>query len=259
LRRRSYGNKAVEDIGDFVAHPDERDEGASHRGIQNFLRIFRFHWLGFGTEEDKRARTHQQLAEAAFATLETVGPAEVKKRLGVGQSSARKILKRALARVFKLDTGFIAANLTQQENKILRHFTSRLVSFPAFTDAEVEKQFLVCLAKNGLIESVPTNPIPELREKLAIFTIRALHLGVVIVGNDRAILQGGCDPHGEAGAIGIWATMSVSETKPTHRAMTAVYMCGLDPERWLDPQLANTPIWPFPLEVGPAGKLQMLQ
>lgn len=262
LRRRTYGNHAVDDIGDFVAHADERNGGVAWRGAKHFAD------MAVSFVSNVRPTPSMSPLEAitlrAWGALNAMPPDEILRDTGLGQDAVKKIIKRGLKRLYYFNGELVLApGLTPREQQIFEHFTTILVSRPAFTDEELERQFINALVKNRLVAKHPSKPTPNLRENLALFALEAMHLTRLLLPRyGEALLK--------AGHLGGMSEddppfLSVSVSVPLHRidnpsfVVSPIFTTGLDARLWCEPPLISTPFWDFPLEINSSGRLQMFK
>jgi hypothetical protein len=254
LRGRSYGNHAVAEVGDFVAHSDERDKGISWRKIRGLTDLLAFH---FPMNDLQMPRTHAQLSAAALAALEAYGPEDVKKTTGMGYAKAKHTLVKALKYVFPLGDKFtVAPGLSEAEQKLLKHYTSVIPVREAFTEHELVRQFLVALTKNKMIQ--PGAFSGKFVPQIALFTMLQMHQTAIALPEGRTAMLYITHEHGgDSPFLAVSAHLPIPEA-PSGTLSMNIFKTSLKPEDWCDPELMELHPWDFPLHLGASGKLEML-
>lgn len=259
LRTRSFGNKAVADLGDFVAHSDERDKGITHRGVQRFFDQADFK-MPFPDGVVRPSVTVAQLTASVWGAFESYGPQRIKSKFHLGQSNARKELTIALATVTAADGKKISISrpLTPIQAHLLQHFSSLIVPQVAFDEKELSSQLMTSLAKNHLTDGYRDAP-QEMREFVSLYVIEKMHFTNIVLSDGRRI-------HLEAGITELegsdrLSVRAVGPVGPFNLALI-IYLTTLDPREHCDAVLLPgerlESCWNFPLEIGPTGKLQRL-
>jgi hypothetical protein len=265
LRERSYGNRAVADIGDFVAHSDERGKGIAWQGAQWLFEQIRFMAPRIqGQAKDNPPGSVTGFKEAIRGAFELTRPDKVRADFGLGQSAVRKLLNSALAACTGLDGKrlVISRLLSPDERRVISHFGNLLVVSPAFTDEILSQQLLVALVKNKLIPPSAKALTPAFRDFVALFAIEKMHLSKIrLRSGGAADLFASIDATSNGTRVlQVMARAQVDLNNIANIFGMPIYSTRLVAEEWCDPSMlqATTSGWNEPLEIGPNGKLQML-
>ena len=254
LRGRSFGQVAVKEVGDFVAHADSRDKGEARRALGGLSTVFNFH---FRRNDLQETRPYSEFVAAARASFDSETPAEIRNRFGISQRKGKAALERALSRTFPLGKGFRISRtaLTTKELEVLKHFTSILHVRPLFTDLELANQFLTALTKNGIIgpRAFSANALVQ----LALFTIIKMHLTTIpLPDGKQTILHASW-----SGAAHKPLSVTAQMPNPKGGGSTfgvPVFTTSLLASVYCEPELLDIILWDFPIELNASGRLQML-
>jgi hypothetical protein len=264
LRERSFGNKTVADIGDFLAHSEEREQGITWNTAQAFFDHAGFTLPRFGKPPGHKPFTFAEFQSSALAALELLPPGEVKSGLGIGKDAARKALKGALSCIADFNGASIAWRKppTPLEQRVLKYFGGRLVIKPAFTSQDLVSEFVRCLIKNRLIGRAPQELPKSFGAFVALYAVERMHLARILLRDGKvATLEAHISLNRRDGVhpIDVMADVPL----PDGGWLFPIYGTNLDGREWCEPELwpisHNAALgWNFPLEIGPSGKLRKL-
>lgn len=262
LRERSFGNRAVAEIGDFVAHSDERQKGFAWNGAK---------WL-FDQADflGRRVPPHtalpvtvEQFRSAALGGFELYPPAEVKTKLGIGKKMARRALMSALDAVVEPQKTrlIVSRDLTAREAEVLDYFSTRLISQPVFTGGTLVSQLQTCIVKNGLSANLSGGLPPSMRDFVVLYAVEKMHLAKIRQSDERIVglfaSKAPAEPNGPE-YLQISAGRTVSFQQREGNVIFPLYTTNLEAKDWCEPDLLEQFPWDMPLEISPSGKLQML-
>lgn len=183
LRQRSFGAKTVKDIGDFVAHADEKSQGIVWDKASLLSSMFRFSLPKLSDASNRRAteKDLEPYKESVLAVFDLAEPGYVKKSTGIAQKSAKRILMKALSKISIFNGRIDAHLLSDFERRLLEHFSTRLIINIAYDDARLAKELSECLIKNRLID---VGEIPKVLSRIhyiAAYAIEKMHLCTLII------------------------------------------------------------------------------
>jgi hypothetical protein len=193
LRERSYGCAAIREIGDFVAHSDERVKGAVTDQVRGFCGYLRYIIPTVPQRlslSDLPART----PETARATFNIFTTALIKKETGLKVKDAKAALESALSKMIKKADGHYSMSETiiQDELNVLNCTLTILSAEPAFTDDDLWKQFCRVMEKNGLARPEQKRDMENLKVPLVLYAMTAMHLTDIVAADDlRVTLRAG--------------------------------------------------------------------
>jgi hypothetical protein len=269
LRGPFYGRRAVRDIGDFVAHSDERQKGFAWEGIERFSSMMDFNiprWRAAGRPPSNEAEAFKRSIRSAFASHSA---AEVRKSIGVSRDRAKKVLTDLLEAIVSVigDRVNMSRQPTQLEQKIIQTYSSFLRVRNSFDDIQLVTEFEECLQKNGLLNASQTLP-DKIASLIALYAVEKMHLAHIVLPEGKTVvLRAGIWPDSDRPdyqyALAVSAFVPVIDEDWHATMMYPVYLTHLDPAKHLDPALLPEDLdkgahWDAPLEIGVSGRLQML-
>lgn len=260
LRQRPRVEPIVEEVGNFVAHREVKNQGIVTKILRNFGTVSKFH---YGLVRNKLPLDAQRLPPIAENILriniEELDQPDIKKSCGLKRKPAKALLNSLLQRMTKNDDGTLALprNLAEQENNLLQFLLGSLRAKPAFDDEALLRDFIRTLEHNKLLEPGEKNVARSLKAPLALFVLTRLHQSSVILhdGSLASLIASGAggllhiigsslwEKRGEGSILG-GTTMFITSLK------VAEYCEGVlsqsdDQTQWLNP-----------IELLPTGKIR---
>lgn len=265
LRDRTFGNRAVADVGDFVAHSDERDKGISWRGVQWWFDMMSFHLPRLAKAADIIPATVEEVCAAVLASFELTSPEDVRAQTGIGKKKARQILSKALSAMEGFDGATIIPKreLSPKEQQLFNEYSGRIAFRPAFTANDLTSQFATCLVRNRLADASLGSLPSEVSDFVATYAIEKMHLAHIRLKNGNlAVIEAGICVRDGTSTIDAFAYMDVHPQAATRKIGFPLYQTHLDALKFcapeLLPELPTEVRWDFPLEIGSDGKLRTL-
>lgn len=260
LRGRSFGNKAVADVGDFVAHSEERDKGMAWRGSQDFFNMVNV--AVSLTPDQARPLTRNEISAAAWSSFDLYDPAKIRSETGLAKKKAKKVLADALSDLIKFDGRQIIFSrpISATEEKVFRLFSGNLVAKVAFDSEELVSQLMECILKNGLVDKLPAKVPKAFSAFVSLYALERMHLTRVALENGTIAMLKAL-PRTHTGNLEVYVLVPVVGSK-SYIIGLPIYATNLPAEEWCEDGLIPEPFrptdWEFPLEISPSGKLQML-
>lgn len=175
----------MRDIGNFVAHGDERDQGVTCDSINAFVKSLelyaaREHAIKNGLPVPG---TKSDIEEAAFCTLGMEPAHRVKKEVGLGKKKVKQILRSAFSAIDHVFGTQIIFNrvLTVNEEKVLRRYFSTLMVREVFDSESLTREFSESLVKAKLIEASQKTGLTDLEKMLSVYAIEKMHLSRILL------------------------------------------------------------------------------
>jgi len=265
LRTRSYGNKVVKEMGDFISHREERDEGIVVNDVTDFFIFYRKRIQDYYFQSLDLRNMPDFVPEVLEANLRRMDSQTVLEVTGKNAAAANQTLKAALRKIYTKSDGRLAfsENLTRQEWRVFDGLWRTMHISPAFTTDELFDGLCIALEKNGLLESAERSNFEKLRRVIAAHAVATMHWAEVKLGDGSighlyariAQIGGKGDP-----ILQIYAqseTLSITDrTKPMGIAYP-VFTSSANPAETCDPALLAIPSqdWDFPLELNAEGQL----
>lgn len=182
-RSRSFGNRAVKDVGDFAAHREEKNAGITWAATRNFTISLRFHM--YKLKEPERIDINH-FNDAAWSNFNRLEQHEFSSIFGLSKSKVKMHLKNALAKVEQIAQGKFAPRIqySEVERRILDYMITRLLSRPIFTQDQIAEELSTCLRQNGLITDAQKKDIVNQSDLIALFAIETLHGAKILFSKD---------------------------------------------------------------------------
>lgn len=256
LRFRSHGEQAIKEIGDFAAHQERRDQGITWKRASDIFHNARL-FLGV-VEADQKGQhlelTKEQFGRSLRASLELLGPAEIKNGTGFGMKKARQLVASVVAKAGTKSS----PPATAEENRVVDYAARRFSPEPVLTQESLIASLSAVLTKEHLIEPGDRPRLEAQSDYITVYAISIMHLCEVdLGGGDTGILEAGVTPEG---LLILGARMDkVLASQPSLGMGTPLFTTSCRAEDWCerspDAPWGSTFTWSSPLELSPEGRL----
>src|SRR5262245_16930541 len=156
LRDRSNCPEVVAEIGDFVAHQDERTKGITTNSVRDFFTTLRYQWqfnlrgVPFRTTYD----LPHNIADVLWAVFRRVQSKTITQATGLKRAAVERALRDLSERICHLRGGTTWLDRpTPQDRALMRRLLTVIVSTPAFTHDQLLSGFSASLITNGLLKT----------------------------------------------------------------------------------------------------------
>lgn len=254
-RDRCDGRESVKEIGDFVAHHEERNKGLVTATTTDWVHIARFHGyaLNSGGPIDS-TRLPNYFPSYLSATMRRMNPKSFKGN-EIGYKRARKLLPGIKENLVSNPDGTCRLSHlhTDVDIKLLNKLVSVIVVTPAFDGRQFATDLCEALKSNALLKRNEIDAFMLMEPLFSIFAASKMHNSVIDAAGLKISLKAA--PSGDhldviaVVPIDMGAGKDVGIAAPIFSAS----MCLPD---WCDSALlAETNPWHFDIEVTPEGKL----
>lgn len=152
-RDHCNGRETITDIGDFVAHHDERDRGIITRSTREWFAVARYHTSTLGPnglrsfDSQKMPTVTQDYFKIAVNRIEAK---TIRQRTGLRRAEAYEIMLKLADRLTRNSDGTWALpnNLTKDEVKLIECVSSVMVVKGAFEADRLCDDFIATLKSN---------------------------------------------------------------------------------------------------------------
>ncbi len=260
IRAKSFGLKTVKDIGDFVAHAEEKNQGIIWDRGSLLAAIFHFHIPRIVKhDQPSEAIDVAALTDATWAAFKMQGAADVKRRTGIGQNQAKRILEKALSKIYMVGSKVCVDDLNGEEFRIFDLFSTVIVVSPAFDDLRLIREFSECLLKNLFITEAEVPAVMAAREYVAIYAIEKMHLCHLTIENQSpCILSAHVSRESEGAMLSVMCATTVHVGTQTNDLIAEVFSTTCKAIEWVDETLWRPGVfgsWIVPIEISNSGKL----
>jgi len=252
LRARARGFEAVREIGDFVAHRNEREKGLVTqvgRDVFTSAEVWSMAMRGLKP-------SWSDIGRAADANLRLATDAQIQTGCGCGRARARKRIDSALEKVGR------AENITAAEAQALNYLGNRFIWRPAFSADQLIDELGRLLVRAGLIQPADLGQLGPARDFVALHALAVMHGSAIKTETgQRARLFAGFSNKDR------WLEVKVDIVFPELGKPLMIPVClfltDLLPDDHCAPSLVSAePVlidfWTDPVEIGPDGRLTPL-
>jgi hypothetical protein len=249
-RDRAYGRASVLEIGDFIAHRDERVKGVVTRRVEDLLMSGRT-WTS-GVLGQIPPLDSPILRDTARANLRLATDDQIRGRLGLKRDVAKSALEHGLKVLAK------KGRITDREADVLVFFGTQFIWNPAFTDDQLFEDLVEVLVKNGVLGRNERADFQAVKTFNTLFAITQMHGSIIVAadGTRTPIFGFGANTFGRLEVKG--QLSFATEPKPV-TAELCMFWTGLDVRVHCSPALlANPAAWRDPLDVVDGVMLDLL-
>jgi len=250
LRERSHGRASIKEIGDFVAHRDQREKGPVTQKVRDIF--VSFHSWG-RISVARLPFTLADIRRVSAANLRIATDAQIQARLGLSRGVAKSVLEQALRKAEKGKDG------TDRERRTVDYFGSAFIWNPAFTDSEVLDDLIHVLGKVGLLDPAERAAFSAVAPFLALYVISLMHGSAVILedGGRADLIAAFAN---DQGRLEVKARLIFSDLGKPIFAPVCIFWTALPGIEHCSETLVDDPSrWQGPIEIDPAGKLAPLE
>jgi hypothetical protein len=256
LRFRSFGRETVIEIGDFVAHADERNKGAVTQVARDFFTVARLSLLYIGRTLDPNdlPASIPSVLEATFRQLDD---SILVSDTGLTRETAKKKLALIVRKMKPNAAGRIAvwAELDETERSIVLCLT-RLVVKPAFDDNRLFREFSGALLKNDLLAESEMAQFSRFKPAVSLFAMSVMHQCRIDLGDGTTALLQACSDD----TLNVVATAEAESPRKKLNAAATMFTTALRGAEYCDPELLketspSRPCWHHPIELTTGKKL----
>ncbi len=246
LRDRSYGRASIREIGDFVAHRDQRVKGPVTQQVRDVFTSLAS-WVRISV--DRRDFTLADIRTVSAANLRIATDEQIKARLGLTRSVAKSVLEQALRKAERKE------DATDREKRTVDYFGSAFIWNPAFTDEQVLEDLAYVLGKTGLQAPADQGQLAAIAPLLALYVLTLMHGSAVrMEDGGRAELVAGYN--NKEARLEVKTKLVFAElNKPIITPLCIFWTALHAPDHCTPALLADPGSWEGPLEIGEDGRL----
>jgi hypothetical protein len=248
VRGRDQGRASLREIGDFVAHRDQREKGQVTARVRDMFLSCR----SWSRQQMGIAPTLEQACEVAAANLRTATDVQLEANFKLKRSVVKSVLQQAIKKISK------GKRLTDREYRIFNYLGTAFIWNNVFTDEQVTDDLAFVLRERGLLTKADQEQFKELTPFLSLYIIALMHGSAVLLDDgSRVELLAGFG--NKERRLEIKAVLHFSDMPKPIFAPICVFWTGLLGTEHCAPELlADFEWWTGPLDVDRAGKLTKL-
>lgn len=251
LDLRSLGKKyeVIREIGDFVAHRDERDKGVVIKRIKE-MQISAKSWL---RQKQNIAPTLEEARETAIANLNIVPETRLHDNLRMSKQQARTHYAKAEK---KLAAG---KKPVGKQEKVFNFLAGTMMWECAFSDEQLIEELAEALIETGSLDKEAKAQFLDCRDFVALYTLSVLHMSNLLMP-DKNLVSLCLREMGETKTLTVKALIPVGHFKKPMFSSIPLFATQLNVAVHIDLGLEDgESIHDIPIEIGPNGKLVLLR
>ncbi len=247
LREHCYGLASVREIGDFVAHRNQREKGPVTDKIRD-IQLSLESWLNQG---EGRFPDLAAAKRISAANLRTATDAQLDARLNL----RREVVKSALNQAIKKMESDRFENLTQRERAVFNYLAGAFIWNPAFTDEQVVEDLAALLIKSGALLKEERDALDANQAFLTLYVTALMHDSTVVMddGSRFELVAGFAN---QENRIEVKARIELAGFSKSVIAPVCVFWTKLIGTVHCSDDLAAAPgDWSGAIEIDPSGRL----
>jgi hypothetical protein len=260
LRSRSDGRRAIKDMGDFIAHREDRFRGFVADETQDWFHLARStaHYA-FAKQPVDFDNLHPDLLKSLEITFSRMDTKSLARQINMKRSAAYRILQDIVGRA-KIENGKTSVRInSQNETDLISQLASNLIVRPAFDDSNLFDEFVAALKSQGLLKKMELRNFAYLKPILSRYAVALMHKCVVTLkdgSRNELIASPNLTDHEIAVVAAVDAFPQGHKMHGVKMACN-IYRAKVDPVESCDTALLLEPInWSeIHLEIAPDGKL----
>jgi hypothetical protein len=254
LRDRAHERESFREMGDFVAHRDERQKGLVTQTGRDVFTSIDVWSLGLRG----RKPSTEDIVRAAWANFRLASDSQLKAGCGLQRGTVKGRLKSGLS---KLERG---EALAEQEIKVINYLGNRFIWKPAFTDEQLFDEFRDVLLLNSIIVKADIQALDGIKTFLTLYAISCMHGSAIVLENGtRAELLAGF--FNEKRCLEVKMQIVFDDAPKPMMAPICLFLTSLQPENHCEAKLlelgskGRPPFaWSEPVEVRSDGRLALM-
>jgi len=261
-RDRCDGRESVQEVGDFVAHHNERTKGILTRCVQDWYVSSRFHFYMMDKPQGPDPNDLPSNFDAVlWASFRRADAKEISRVIGLDRAEVSQRLPAITRGLKRNPDGSMALNnfYTRKELRIINGLSKMLIAKPAFDNDRLFDDLAATLKSHGLLYHSELRAFTDLKTVIGLFTITVMHNSTIRLGDGTAIRLKINDARG-AQKLAVCAPVQVSvlQGSPIFVA-TAMFATEIDIQRACTAELLAIPDpWDFEIELTPERLLSKL-
>ncbi len=253
---------SVRELGDFVAHADERKKGLSTERAGEFFSFVRFFMPRIGRPIDV-VDVPKDFPSAMRGALARCHINTMWKKLHLRPKQAREILDVILQTYEPNGNSALRQSrmFTDQEMNLLKFLLSYINITPLMDSESLFRDFHAVLIGGGIMEHRELRNFRHVRGWLSLFAIAVMHGTSIILadGYEIKLLAGAME-----GTLTVTAGGEVqSGIRGSYQMGVPFFGTDMKPEDWCDPELINARpkgfSWNVPIEMSREGRIVPLR
>lgn len=259
LRARSAAYQTVVEIGDLLAHPDQRTRGIVTERVDTYFECLRFHYYLKRRGRLELNNAPPEFPRATKTALAHLDEKRLRRDVGMSRSQASRALKSALAKFERNADGTysLQSDLDTRELDVIRFVSGAAVAVPAFDDARLMRETWLALRQNHLILDSERAAFAKLKPAIVLLAVARMHgTEIVFESGGSASLYAWCSQDADRD-LQVFALLDhPSPPQPGQQIGLGVpmFLTTLKARDWCDEELLTVADgavdwWDYPIEL----------
>lgn len=263
-RDRTEGRDTVREIGDFVAHHDERTKGIITRATRDFFVVM--HFLAQRVNQTISLNDlPAEFPDVLWAVMRRVNNKTIVSRTGIKLAQATKILPGLINKLIATSNGnfSITNHHTPKEIALIQGLIGLIIVQPAFDSDHLYDDFVSILKSQSILRKEEMRDFTQLKAAIALYAVSVMHnCNVILAHGSKAKLSASRSLEVERDGnlvhcLSVYATAAVRwPTDGIDHFSVPMFVTDLLPEDHCSPSLlSNFPTFDCELEVSSNSRL----
>lgn len=175
LREKSYGCDAIREVGDFVAHRNERVKGLATASARDFFAAAQFSIPLGGKLNLSKLPPH--FIEAMRSNFRRCNDGTLESETGLKRKEIKRIIDEIEKVVVIDEAGFgcFRGKPTNSQWSVIQILVGLITASPAFTEAQLFSEFKTVVLKNKLVTTDDLDKLSLSSATIALFALSMMH------------------------------------------------------------------------------------
>ncbi len=256
VRSRCDGRQTVQDIGDFIAHPQQRNKGITTDTVRDFFTILIFKF------RDDNKIIPANFEEVLRALVRQIDRGILKRDTGLNKPEVEKMIPELLDLFSKNDDGTFRQikGVSEKERRVLECLTRYVISKPAFDRIRLVREFRDTLKSHDLLEENELRQFETVGPAIILYACYCMHGSEILLSDDSKVTL---EVHanevkwkGKAGTkLFVSGSAPVSHQGTTVNIAGAIFETCLDAQKYSDFDWDKNPGPDTPIDLTEDGRL----
>jgi hypothetical protein len=183
LRQQPMVRLSIRDVGDFVAHSDERNRGLALSHARALYDTNSYH---YNMQNDLPVSRDELIDQMRAAQL--LGPPDIlRERVNLSSDEARDVLATIIPKLETNPDGELQfrPQLSERERNLYDYYRGLLAWRPAYDEDSLIDDFVFVLRHHGLVEEDEEDALRQQGGFLAMYVLTRMHLAVLDFGANK--------------------------------------------------------------------------
>ena len=250
LRSRAGSRDCFREIGDFVAHRDQRQKGPVTQIARDVFTSLEVWSLGLRG----KSPTWADIERAARANLRIASEEQLMTGCGCSRATAHQKLDRAFKKIGR------EQRLKESEANVLTYLGNRFIWKPAFSSDQLFSEFVDVLEENGISYEREQPTVPSLKTFVTLYALSLMHGSAIVLESGNVVMLSAGFAN-ERRVLEVKANFSLPDFGKPVTAPVCLFLTDLHPEDHCEDDLLERDDlvlpdqWAYPIEIGKSGRL----